>query len=74
MHGRRITRDQFADAALMVGMVVRDKNLHQLQTTGFQASHHGRCITGINHTRLLAAGQQPDVIVRQRGYGQQVHE
>lgn len=61
---------QFGDPANVVGMVMRDENVAELQIFLLQTSQHGLRFAWIDNSHFCAisrvgAAQQPDVIIRQ---------
>ena len=67
MHLDWPARFQFGDATLVIGMMMRDQDALQRQIVGFQTGDDRGGIAGIDNEGTLAAGQQPDVIVLERG-------
>lgn len=51
----------------MVGMVVGNEDGFELEALGLEARHHRRGFAGIHHSSPVAAAQQPDVVILERG-------
>jgi len=60
-------RFQFGDAPLMIGVVMGNQDAFQHQPASLQPCLHRRSITGVDDEGTLAPGQQPDVIILERG-------
>ena len=58
---------QLGDAPLVIGMVMRDEDALERQIFSLQTRDYGCRIARVDDEGTLAPGQQPDVIVLERG-------
>ena len=57
-------------AANMIGMMVRDQNGFEPKRSLLERSDHRRRIARVDHDGVLVAFQEPDIIIRKSGNGQ----
>jgi SAM-dependent methyltransferase len=69
--GRRL--QQLRYAANMVVVMMRNQNMRQTQTVLPQRGLHGRGIARIDHQRILAIVQKPDIVIRKNGQSHKFH-
>ena len=65
---------QLGNAAYMIAMVMGHYNGLQMQPERCQRLFHGRGLPGVDHQRLPAVVQQPDIVIGKCGQRVQVHE
>src|SRR3546814_13495841 len=63
---RAVTRNEAFDAALVVGMVVRDEDRGEVQAVLGERRLDRRRVARVHHRRTAVAAEQPDVVVAER--------